>query len=428
MAAAPTSFDKFHFENNCLISSNDDITPEELQEYLASRIENGDFSIGTTFCVVTGINCVKTSNGKIDLGRTDFNLIQSFDNQVFSGLRNLKNDKSGEVIWDDMDYKKELQPIATNEEFSLKPPFASSYTLSQSSKVDLEILAKKVSDQSKPYVVILAFSYSNKSPIKDFFVFEPPKEKLTFTQDQPKRRSFEKFHCESNTFITASEEINAQEVQDYLVYRIKNGDFFEGTTFCTVAGIHHGMDRNKQVVPGHTDHTLLQGFFYKVFNGLNGLKDEKTGRNIWNEMNFRKEFIAITSDENPGTNEFELSKNSKAELKDLSKKLVEQTKPYIVIFASCFSYQSEIRDLLVENGVLATLDITNDRGKISGGRIFALDKVQKEVHNELREVKSFFVLFHKLSNDNKFIYRIQPKVCFSLVHLEQEKHWLWSML
>ena len=73
-------------------------------------------------------------------------------------------------------------------------------------------------------------------------------------------------------------------------------------------------------------------------------------------------------------------------MKDLAKNLVEQTKPYIVIFASCFSYQSEIRDLLVENGVLATLDITNDRGKISGGRIFALDKVQREVQEELQEV------------------------------------------
>ena len=179
---------------------------------------------------------------------------------------------------------------------------------------------------------------------------------------------------------------------------IKKGDFFEGTTFCTVAGIHHGLDQDRKVVPGHTDHALLQGFFYKVFNGLNVLKDEKTGRNIWNEMNFRKEFIAITSDENPGTNEFELSKNSKAELKDLSKKLVEQTKPYIVIFASCFSYQSEIRDLLVENGVLDTLDITNDRGKISGGRLFALDKVQREIHDELREVNCKIIdwLFHKL--------------------------------
>ena len=183
MAAALTSFDKFHFENNCLISANDEITPEELQEYLAYRVKNGDFSKGTTFCVVTGINCVKTSNGKVDLGRTDFNLIQSFDNQVFSGLRNLKSEKSDELIWDDMDFKKELQPIATNEEFSLKPPFTSSYTLSQSSKVDLEIIAKKVADQNKPYVVILAFSYSFQSKIKDLFLLEPPKEKLTFDQD-----------------------------------------------------------------------------------------------------------------------------------------------------------------------------------------------------------------------------------------------------
>ena len=138
-------------------------------------------------------------------------------------------------------------------------------------------------------------------------------EKVTLSQCQPKPRNFEKFHCESNTFITASDEINAQEVQDYLTYRIKKGDFFEGTTFCTVAGIHHEMDHNRQVVPGHTDHTLLQGFFYKVFNGLSNFKNEKSGRTIWKEMNFQKEFIAITCSESQQSREFELSENSKAE-------------------------------------------------------------------------------------------------------------------
>ena len=416
----PTSFNKFHFETNRLISAKDEITPKELQEYLAYRIKNYEFSKGTTFCVVTGINCIKTKDGIVDLGRTDFNLIQNFDNQVFGGLRNLKSNKSVEVIWNDMNFKKELHPIATKEECSFQPPFNSTFTLTESSKTDLKSLAKKVADQGKPYVVVLAFSYSFQSSIKGFFVLEPPKKKLTFTQiqqkpksfekfhcksdtfspasevkvtlikGQPKPQNFEKFHCESNTFITASDEINAQEVQDYLTYRIKKGDFFEGTTFCTLAGIHHGLDHNRQVVPGHTDHTLLQGFFYKVFNGLSNLKDQKSGRSIWNEMNFQKEFIAITSDEIQSSREFELSANSKAELRDLAKKLVKQTKPYVVIFASCFSYQSEIRDFLVENGVLATLDITNDRGMISGGKLFALDKVQREVLDELREVIYFW--------------------------------------
>ena len=106
-------------------------------------------------------------------------------------------------------------------------------------------------------------------------------------------------------------------------------------------------------------------------------------------MNFQKEFIAITSDENDATKKFKLSESSKADLKYLSKKLVEQAKPYVVIFASCFSYQSEIRDFLVENGVLAALDITNDRGQISGGRLFSLDKVQREIHDEFKKVSPF---------------------------------------
>ena len=381
-------FSKFHCENNILISAIGEIKPEDVEDYLSYRIKNGYFLKDTTFCVVTGIN-INYIDGEVILGQTDFNLIQGFDNQVFNGLRGIKNEETEQSIWKEMNFKKELIPIACEENFSLKPPFAITYELSKSSKLDLENLAKKVANQNIPYVVILACSYSFQSSIKDIFTIEPQKEKLTFNQDQPKPKSFGKFHSESNSFITTTDEINAQEVLEYLTYRIKAGDFFEGTTICTVAGIHHGKDRYGQVVPGKTDYALLQGFFYKVFNGLNNMKDDKSGKLIWNEMNFKKELIAITCDQNSVTGEFELSENSKADLKDLARKLVEQTKPYIVLFASCFSYQSTIRDFLVEQGVLATLDITNDRGKISGGRIFALDKVQREVQDELREVKDF---------------------------------------
>ena len=378
-------FSKFHCVNNILISAIGEIKPEDVEDYLGHRIKNGYFLKDTTFCVVTGIN-INYIDGEVVLGQTDFNLIQGFDNQVFNGLRGIKNEETEQSIWKEMNFKKELIPIACEENFSLKPSFAITYELSKSSKLDLENLAKKVANQNIPYVVILACSYSFQSSIKDFFAFEPPKEKLTFNQDQPKPKSFGKFHCESNSFITTTDEINALEVLEYLTYRIKAGDFFEGTTFCTVAGIHHGKDRYGQVVPGKTDYALLQGFFYKVFNGLSNMKDDKTGKLIWNEMNYEKELIAITCDQNSVTGEFELSENSKADLKDLARKLVEQTKPYIVLFASCFSYQSTIRDFLVEQGVLATLDITNDRGKISDGRLFALDKVQREVQDELREV------------------------------------------
>ena len=158
-----------------------------------------------------------------------------------------------------------------------------------------------------------------------------------------------------------------------------------------MAGIHHVKDVDGTVIPGKNDHSLVQGFDYKVFNALRQLKDEETGKLIWNEMKFKRETINIACEEVVSykpkfSKRYEFSNLSKADLKDLAEKLVEQTKPYVVIFASCYSYQSEIRDFLVENGVLATLDITNDRGKLSGGRLFALDKVQREVQDELREV------------------------------------------
>ena len=57
-----------------------------------------------------------------------------------------------------------------------------------------------------------------------------------------------------------------------------------------------------------------------------------------------------------------------------------------MIFASCYSYQSPLKDFLIEKGILAAIDISKDRGEITGGRIFALDKDQKEINDALREV------------------------------------------
>ena len=380
-----TCLEKFHSERDIVITAKQEITPEDVQEYLAYKIRNHHFADNTTFWVLSGFNMMKSKDGKFVFSQTDFNLIQGFGGQVFEGLRSLQNEEKGTSFWEEKNFQKKVIPIACTETLSLKPPFTSEFELSDLSKADLKGLAKKVLDQATPHVVIIAASYSHHSSIRKFFNLDNSKMKRAFNKGKFKPRGFEKFHCESN-FITTNNTINAQEVQDYLAYRIKNGDFYEDTTFCTIAGIHHGLDQDGQVVLGPTEFALLQGFMHKVFSELRKLKDEKTGKLIWDAMNFNREMIPITCEMNETTEMYELKKDSEEDLKALAKELVNQTKPFVVIFASCFSYHSTIKDFLVENGILATLDITEDRSKFSGGRIFALDSVQKEVLNEFREV------------------------------------------
>ena len=133
-----------------------------------------------------------------------------------------------------------------------------------------------------------------------------------------------------------------------------------------------------------TDYILLQGFEYKVFSRLYELKDSD-GNIIWEKMNFSYELVTLACSTTDGKN-FDLSKRSERKLTKLAKDLCDQTNPICVVFASCYSFQSPIKDFLIEKGVLAAIDISKDRGEISGGRIFALDDDQKELMTAISEV------------------------------------------
>ena len=41
---------------------------------------------------------------------------------------------------------------------------------------------------------------------------------------------------------------------------------------------------------------------------------------------------------------------------------------------------------MIEKGIMAAIDISKDRGEITGGRIFAFDKDQQEINDQLSEV------------------------------------------
>ena len=206
-----------------------------------------------------------------------------------------------------------------------------------------------------------------------------------------------KFHQENSIFITATDEINASEVENHIKERILKGDFLPNTKFIMVAGIHHEKpDRTDGMAKvDRTDYVLLQGFEHKVFSNLSKLKD-KDGNNIWEKMNFDDELVTIACDEHPNLKKppykttYELSERSQKKLTRLCNDLCNQTRPFCVVFASCYSYQSPIREFMIEKGLLAAIDICKDRWEITGGRIFKLDKDQKEINDELTKVSSMW--------------------------------------
>ena len=202
-------------------------------------------------------------------------------------------------------------------------------------------------------------------------------------------------HSQNNHFISFTKEVNATHITEYMLPRIKRKEFKPGTHFILVAGTHHGKVQGK-VELGSTDFVLLQGFYHKLFTVLLECSDEETGESIWEQMDYSRELIPISAIENLDIETFEstyeLSRLSQNDLTCLAKRLRESTTPNVIIFASCYSFESEVRELLIANGILASMNIAKDRAEVSEGRVFALNDQQKEIIDLVVKVRKILSL------------------------------------
>ena len=195
-----------------------------------------------------------------------------------------------------------------------------------------------------------------------------------------------KFVIENNVFVSATDEINAAELQECITKLVEDGALPPRTSFYMIGGIHHGKGYNNEIVEGQTDFTLLHGFYHKVYSHLIKLE-------IWNKREYGLKLVPITCSEELNFTTFKtdyvLSDISKLELLDLARKLMKGENPSLVVFASCFSFNSAIKDYLYSKGVMASLSISYDQGKVSDGKLFSLDQHQQEVIKRYDEVRDF---------------------------------------
>ena len=98
--------------------------------------------------------------------------------------------------------------------------------------------------------------------------------------------------------------------------------------------------------------------------------------------------ITCTSilDEENFSETYELSEVSKRELARYATVLRKCKEPSLVIFASCYSFESQIKDYLYSTGVMASLSITKDKGNITEGKEFSLDEDQQDIIKDFAEV------------------------------------------
>lgn len=205
------------------------------------------------------------------------------------------------------------------------------------------------------------------------------------------------FDFQNDVFISAKDSIDDGHMINFLKYHMRreNVKFRKRTKFHLVCGIHHDSDGR----PVRTDLNLLKQFWDRAFRILqrycgtpnceqkpceNGDKCEDkeckdlchhASESIWNEYGFEVNDCQISVE-----NE-ELTDEAVMNLDSLSNELKKANQPNVVIFASCFSYYSKIRNHMVAKGVMSRLNIIKDRGDITGGRLFMLDEQQNKIIN-----------------------------------------------
>ena len=132
-----------------------------------------------------------------------------------------------------------------------------------------------------------------------------------------------KFQSLSCNFITATDAISASDMITYLKERMLNGEFAQDSIFYMISGNHHGKDQHGNVVMGHTDAKLTQGFYTNVFSSLMKIEGSTEGTTLWDEKGYDNENIMISCSEklDDETCEvtYELSDLSKRDLKKLAR-------------------------------------------------------------------------------------------------------------
>ena len=65
--------------------------------------------------------------------------------------------------------------------------------------------------------------------------------------------------------------------------------------------------------------------------------------------------------------------------------MLKTSEPHVLIFASCFSQESEINDILRSEGLFSVLNVAAERGEITCGNVFKLEPEQQDVLKKIAD-------------------------------------------
>ena len=185
--------------------------------------------------------------------------------------------------------------------------------------------------------------------------------------------SLSKFHVENDVIITTTDEITVQQVFNHLSENL--GTFRVNSQFIVVCGVH-GSEKGEL---GCGDIDLVSDY-HAMFEWFHLQKRYPRQAKIVEEQKYRMGTVLTVfskKDEyQPG--KYVLQAHCKAELKTKFEDLLTRCVPIVLILASCWSYRSEICNILRSVGLLTVLNVLEERGKITNGNMFLLDQEQQD--------------------------------------------------
>ena len=184
-----------------------------------------------------------------------------------------------------------------------------------------------------------------------------------------------KFHIENDIIITSKEKISHKEVFNCLADNLK--DFRENTQFIVMCGMHGSEDgkldrADMNLVDDY--HTMIEHFHDEEKNPelIKIIKERKYEMGTVLELRSKEEHYEDKT-------KFVMRRGSKSAIKMLFNSLLTNQLPIVLILASCWSFQSELFNIIRASGLLSALNISEERGKITIGNMLQLDKFQQEV-------------------------------------------------
>ena len=169
----------------------------------------------------------------------------------------------------------------------------------------------------------------------------------------------EKFHVENNVIITTKDAITVEEVSNYLKENFNN--FKLGSEFVILCGIHGSKDG----AMGHFDYDLVDDY-RGMFERFLVAKHFQAQAKVIKERKYQMGNV-LTILSKPDRNHegrYVLYESSKERIKIEFERVANAQKPIVLILASCWSFRSEISNILRSTGLYAALNILNRKLKL----------------------------------------------------------------